>query len=176
MLERQHRHQCEGFRALAYHDGVGHLRAEQQTAHSCVSGDCPHDVGYAGPAVFLEGRRGDCGLCRGGDIGDHPVENLPDEVVFVGETLVEVPHSHPGLAADAAHRQFGQVGGRTEDVQAGLQKAATPFGDSVCRLHAAVGPHSSHLLHLDTAVAPGATYLETGVLTFADWVTNGGQC
>ena len=95
-----------------------------------------------------------------------------DEVVLVGEALVEVPQRHPGLAADAAHRQFRQIGVGTEDVEARFQEAAAALGDAVGRFDAAVGPHLSHRVHLDTASAACRQYQETDVLTFAD---RGGQ-
>ena len=49
-----------------------------------------------------------------------------------------------------------QVGIRPQDVQASLQEPASALGDPVGRLDAAVRPHLSHLVHLDTAAAAGA--------------------
>jgi hypothetical protein len=75
------------------------------------------------------------------------------------------------LTADAADRELGQIGVRPEDVQAGLQKTTATFGDPVGRLDAPIGPHLSHRINLDTAVAVRAIYLRTSVLTFAvRWV------
>ncbi len=121
------------------------------------------------PARFrsFSGAAADGGLGGGGDIGDHPVEHLRNEVVLVGEALVEVPQRHSGLSADAAHRQFGQVRVRAEDVQARFQEPAPAVGKTLGGFDPAVRPDLCHSDHLDTAVNL-EQYQETHVLTFAD--------
>ena len=63
----------------------------------------------------------------------HPVEHRGDELVLVGEALVEVPNGQTGLPADGAHRQLGGIGlrhragpGRPPAAAAGAGRGARP--------------------------------------------------
>ena len=108
--------------------------------------------------------RGNRGLRAGGDVGDHPVVHRGDEVVLVGEALVEVACRHPGLPADSAHGQLREIGVRAEDVQTGLQQSRTTVSEPVGRLDTAIGPPTLSILTAPSHAQ--AIYLETSVLTF----------
>ena len=172
MLEEQRREQGRRLRAFAHDHRVGQLDAEQQAAHAGVGGNGAYDVGHARAGLLVRRCRGDCGLRGGGDVGDHGVEDRCDEVVLVGEALVEVPNAQARLAADGAHRQFGGVlVAGAEQLQTGVQQAATTPGEALGRVDAAVGPDLCHKAIL-TPVSRAGQDQETHVLTFAD---RGGQ-
>ena len=65
-------------------------------------------------------------------------------MVLVGEAFVEVSGSQRGFLADAAHRQFGRVDVRAQQLQAGLQQSVTTLRQPIGGINACIGPRLGH--------------------------------
>ena len=162
MAAGEHSEQGTGFDTLADQHGIGQVCAEQQTTHTRVPADRPHDVGHAGAGLLLRRCSRHRGLRRGGQFGNHPVEDRGDELVLVGEALVEVAGGHPGPTADAANGQLRRVPlVGPQQIKACAQQPGPATGQAVCGVDATVGPCArrlgyGHEPHLDIGPRPAA--------------------
>ena len=68
--------------------------------------DDPDHVRHARAALLGPRRGGHGRLSGGGDVGDRVVENRDDELVLIGEALVEIACGQTRLPADGAHGQL----------------------------------------------------------------------
>src|ERR1700755_2958886 len=151
------------------------MRAEEQTADTRVIDDRLHDIRHRSPRLLVRPGGGHSGLGGSGDICDHPVKNRADELVLVGEALVEIPS---GQARPSANRTDSEDTVRmigAEQVEPGVQKSASAQINTLGRLYSAIRAdlgNGGHLAIL-TAVKVVRQYLITGVLTFKDRQVNG---
>ena len=102
------------------------------------------------------------------------VEDGDDELVFVGEALVEIACGQAGPAADRPHGEVGFGAVTAQQVKAGVQEPASALREAVGRPDTAVRADLCHVGHRATltAVSGVGQYLTTNVLTFGQVVND----